>query len=126
VIDVAISGLRAQSARMNVISANIANAETSRTAMGEPYRAKEVVLSTDGAAGVVKVDRIIEDLSSDFRRVYMPGHPDADEAGYVLMPNVNLPKEMIKLVQAGRAYQANAAVLKRYQELVDAAIELLR
>ncbi len=126
-IDMAISGLRAQSAKLDVISGNIANSKTTRTQTGEPYRKKHVLLAADSdAPGCVKVEKILEDLSTDFKRIYMPGHPDADENGYLRMPNVNLPMEMMNMVQASRAYQANAAVLKRYQALVDVAIELLR
>ena len=66
------------------------------------------------------------DLKTDFKSVYEPGHPDANDEGYVLMPNVDLPMEMVSIVAASRAYQANAAVLKRYQEMVDVATELLR
>ncbi len=127
IIDVAISGLRAQSARMDVISGNIANTNTSRTQSGQPYRSRHVLLAADADnPGCVRIDRILQDLSTNFKRIHMPGHPDADQDGYILMPNVNLPVEMMKLVQASRAYQANAAVLKRYQGLVDVAIELLR
>ncbi len=126
-IDIAVSGLRAESTRMNVIAGNIANSSTSRTPSGDPYRRRQVVLSTDddGLDGV-KVEGITSDMLTDFKRVYKPGHPDADNNGYVLMPNVDLPVEMINMVAASRAYQANAAVMKRYEEMVDVAIELLR
>ena len=125
--DIAISGLRAEWTRMNVIANNIANSNTSRTASGKPYRRQEVVLSTDGdILGGVTVEKVVSDMLTDFKRDYRPGHPEADENGYVLMPNVDLPVEMINLVTATRAYQANTAVLKRYQEIVNTAIELLK
>ena len=126
-IDIAVSGLRAQGLRMNTVASNIANANTSRTETGEPYRRKEVILSTlmDQLSGADVVE-VAQDLTSDFKSLYQPGHPDASAQGYVLMPNVDLPIEMMHLVTASRAYQANAAVLKRYQESVDVAIELLR
>jgi flagellar basal-body rod protein FlgC len=126
-VDIAVSGLRAQSARLRVISSNIANAFTSRTPSGEPYRRQSVVLSTllDELAGV-EVLQVVPDMSTDFKRVLEPGHPDADANGYVLMPNVEVPTEMMHMVTAARAYQANAAVLKRYQELMDITLELLR
>jgi flagellar basal-body rod protein FlgC len=126
-VDIAVSGLRAQSARMSVITANIANSNTSRAGNGQPYRRKEVVLATspDDLSGV-SIVQVTEDLLSEFKSVYQPGHPDADSAGYVRMPNVDLPSEMIQLISASRAYQANAAVLKRYQELGESTLELLR
>ena len=124
-VDIAVSGLKAESLRMNVIAENIANASTTRTPSGSPYRRQEVVLSTkDGVSGV-SVNQIAPDLSQ-YKRVYQPGHPDADKDGYVLMPNVELPVEMINMVTASRAYQANAAVMKRTQELNDVAMELLK
>ena len=126
-VDIAVSGLRAESLRMNVIARNIANANTSRTESGQPYRRQQVVLSTEqeGLVGV-SVEEVVADMLSPFKRVYQPGHPDADKDGYVLMPNVNLPVEMMHMVAASRAYQANAAVLKRYQEMVNVTLELLR
>ncbi len=126
-IDIAISGLRAESKRMDVIANNIANARTSRTETGEPYRRKELVVATesDWLAGV-RVEDIVNDTKSSFQNVLMPGHPDADSEGYVEMPNVSLPREMIDMVTASRAYQANAAILKRYQRNVDVTLELLR
>jgi flagellar basal-body rod protein FlgC len=126
-IDIAISGLRAESLRMKVISGNIANSRTSRTETGSPYRRKEVALSTSAAAGGgVEIGGVTEDMASDFKDVYMPGHPDADRSGMVKMPNVDLPTEMMNMVSASRAYQANAAILKRYQDGVNAILELLR
>ena len=126
-VDIAIAGLRAESARMNVIAGNIANSKTTRTGSGQPYRRQEVVLSTgrDGFGGPT-IESISPDTATDFKRVHQPGHPDADENGYVMMPNVDLPVEMINLVAASRAYQANAAVMKRHQEIVEAAIALLK
>ncbi len=125
--DIAISGLRAQDARMRAISANIANAFTSRTAAGEPYRRRRVVLGpAEGELAGVEVLRVVSDQTTPFSRVLDPGHPDADAQGYLSLPNVQLPLEMVNLMTASRAYQANAAVLKRYQEMVDVTLELLR
>lgn len=126
-VDIAISGLRAESRRMDIIANNIANARTSRTETGQPYRRKELVVSTDDdlLAGV-KMEDVVSDKDNPFQHVLMPGHPDADDQGYVEMPNVSLPKEMIDMVTASRAYQANAAILKRYQRNVDVTLELLR
>ncbi len=126
-IDIAVSGLQAQSRRLDVISNNIANAHTSRGDRGEPYRRQHVVLgAADRALEGVNIRGVFEDMVSDFQRIHQPGHPDADDEGFVLLPNVDLPMEMVNMVSAGRAYEANAAVLKRYQELIDATLELLR
>jgi len=125
-VDIAASGLRAQSLRLNLIAGNIANAQTTRTVTGEPYRRQDVVLQTTGDdMGGVTVLNVAHDMT-DFRQVLMPGHPDADEDGFVQMPNVQLPVEMMNLVTATRAYQANVAVLKRYQDMVETTVELLR
>ena len=125
-IDIAISGLQAQRKRIEVISSNVANARTTDAGKGEPYHRLEVLLKTEGEgiAGV-GVDDIVADMS-DFHRILDPGNPNADELGYVTMPNVNLPTEMINLTIATRTYQANAAVLKRYQQMVETTLELLR
>ena len=125
-IDIAISGMRAEWQRMSVVSNNIANTKTTRTASGQPYRRQDVVLSTsdDSLAGITSLE-IVND-SSAFKRLYDPTHPDASEDGYVLWPNVNLPVEMMNMVSASRAYQANVAVLKRYQNTVDITLELLK
>ena len=125
-IDIAVSGLRAQSKNIEVISSNIANAQVTDNGKGEPYRRLEAIFKTDGdGIGGVSLDEIAMDMS-DFPRILKPGHPDADEHGYVVMPNVNLPIEMVNLTIATRAYQANAAILKRYQRMVETTLELLR
>jgi flagellar basal-body rod protein FlgC len=125
-IDIAISGLRAQGKNMEVISSNVANARTTDTGKGQPYRRLEAVFKTDddGINGV-SIDEIVKDMS-DFQTILDPGNPKADEHGYVRMPNVNLPTEMMNLTIATRAYQANAAILKRYQQMVETTLELLR
>jgi flagellar basal-body rod protein FlgC len=125
-VDIAVSGLRAQAMRMTVIATNIANAGTTRTGAGTPYRRQDVVLRTGGGIEGVSIARIAEDKKTDFKRILEPGHPDADTQGYVMMPNVDLPIEMMHLVLASRAYQANTAIMKRYQESVDLTMELLR
>jgi flagellar basal-body rod protein FlgC len=125
-IDIAISGLRAQSKNIEVISSNVTNAQTTDNGDGQPYRRLEAVLETDGDdIGGVILDKIAPDMS-DFPKILKPGHPDADEQGYVTMPNVKLPVEMINLNIAAKAYLANTAVLKRYQEMVETTLELLR
>jgi flagellar basal-body rod protein FlgC len=125
-IDIAVSGLRAQNKQMEVISSNIANARTTDAGKGEPYRRLEAVFKTqtDEISGV-EIGRIEKDMSS-FDSVLDPGNPKADENGYVQMPNVSLPVEMMNMSLATRTYQANAAVLKRYQQMVETTLELLR
>ena len=128
-IDIAISGMRAEWQRIGIVSNNIANAKTTRNASGErkPYCRQDIVLSTsaDALGGIASVE-VVYDTSTDFKRVYIEGHPDADEQGFVLMPNIDLPREMINMVSASRAYQANVAVLKRYQDIVEVTLELLK
>ena len=124
-IDIAISGLKARGKQMEVISSNIANARTTDAGKGEPYRRLEAAFKSDGDLGGVELDEIVPDMS-DFLRVFDPGNPKADEDGYVAMPNINLPMEMINLNIASRVYRANVAVLKRYQQMVNSTLELLR
>jgi flagellar basal-body rod protein FlgC len=87
---------------------------------GQPYRRVEALLKQqmEGELGGVEVDKVVPDMSP-FVEVYEPGHPYADTNGYVRMPNVNIPKEMINLTIATRAYQANVAVLRRYQQIAE-------
>lgn len=125
-IDIAISGLRAQGKNMELISANVANAQSTDNGNGQPYRRVEARFKADGdELGGVRIDDILEDMS-DFPRMLKPGHVDADDQGYVAMPNVSVPVEMMNLNAAVRTYQANAAVLKRYQSMVETTIELLK
>jgi len=124
-IDIAISGLRAQGKQIEVISSNVANARTTDGGKGEPYRRLEAAFKSDGDLGGVRLDKILTD-TSDFLRVLAPGNPLADEDGYLAMPNVNLPVEMMNLTVATRVYQANVAILKRYQQMVETTLELLR
>jgi len=124
-IDIAISGMQAQGKQMEIISSNVANARTTNAGKGEPYRRLEAVFKKDEDLGGVKIDDIVTD-TSDFLRVLDPGNPMADENGYISMPNVNLPAEMMNLTVATRMYQANVAVLKRYQQMVETTLELLR
>jgi flagellar basal-body rod protein FlgC len=124
-IDIAISGIKAQGKQMELISSNVANARTTDDGKGVPYRRLEAALKYDDEMGGVQLDEIVTDMS-DFLKIYDPGNPQADKDGYVAMPNVNLPQEMINLNIATRVYQVNVAVLKRYQRMVDNTLELLR
>ncbi len=125
-IDISVSGMRAQDKSMEVISSNIANARTADAGQGKPYRRLQTILQSEneGVSGVVVGD-IVPDMSS-LQRIYDPGNPKADASGYISMPNVQLPVEMMSLTVASRAYQANAAILKRYQKMVETTLELLR
>ena len=124
-VDIAISGIRAQGRQMKEISSNVANARTTDAGKGEPYRRHEAAFTTDGDMGGVKIDEIVTDMS-DFLKVLDPGNPMADENGYVSMPNVSLPVEMINMNIASKMYQANVAILKRYQQMLETTLELLR
>ena len=124
-LDIAVSGLKAQSKQMEVISSNVANASTTNASNGEPYRRLEATFKAkDGISGV-ELEDVVPDMS-DFLKVLDPGNPSADNNGYVSMPNVSLPVEMMNLSIATRMYEANTAVLKRYQQTVDTTLELLR
>jgi flagellar basal-body rod protein FlgC len=124
--DIAVSGMRAQGQNIEVISSNIANAQTADAGQGQPYCRLEAVFraTAEGASGV-ELSQVVPDRSG-MQRVYEPGNPRADKAGYITMPNVHMPVEMMNLTMASRAYQANAAVLKRYEKMVETTLELLR
>jgi flagellar basal-body rod protein FlgC len=126
-IDIAVSGMRAHSKSMEVISSNVANARTTDAGKGRPYRRLQASFKTqsnDPVTGVA-IQKIVTDMT-DFQKILDPGHPQADQSGYVSMPNVHLPIEMMNLTVAARVYQANVAVLKRYQSMVESTLELLR
>jgi flagellar basal-body rod protein FlgC len=125
-VDISVSGMRAQDKHMEIISSNIANSRTADTGQGKPYRRLQPVLESEneGVSGVVVAD-VVQDMSA-LQRIYDPGNPKADANGYISMPNVHLPVEMMNLSIASRAYQANAAILKRYQKMDETTLELLR
>lgn len=143
-IDVAGSGLSAERLRMDVTAGNLANAQTTQGANGQPYRRREVVLQeasdssfgsmltgaiggTSGAQAPsgVQVAGIVEDQGAP-RRVYDPGHPDADAQGYVSLPNVNPVTEMVDLISASRSYEANVTAMQSAKTLFSKTLELLR
>jgi flagellar basal-body rod protein FlgC len=129
---ISASGLSAERLRMEVIANNLANAFSTRSVTGEPYRRKDVVFEAvlRNRLGKPELNGVrvagIEDDPSDFIRVYQPGHPDADADGYVLYPNVNLPLEMVNLLTASRAYEANLKVLQTFRQMMEQAFVLLR
>jgi flagellar basal-body rod protein FlgC len=129
------SGMSAERLRMEVIANNIANANSTRSANGGPFRRQDVVFaealgaatSADGARALhgVHAVEIVED-PSPLPRIYMPGHPDADASGYVRMPNVQLPIEMVNLITASRAYEANVRAGNTFHQMNEQALSLLR
>ncbi|WP_425060852.1 Flagellar basal-body rod protein FlgC [Sporomusa carbonis] len=136
-IDAAASGMTAERLRMDVISNNIANANTTRTAEGGPYRRQmvvfeprsgqtsfEQVLSRQIDAGTgVRVTGIIKD-NSPLKLVYDPNHPDANREGYVEMPNVNIVSEMVDMITASRAYEANVAAVNAAKSMAMKALDI--
>ncbi len=126
-LDIAMSGLKASRKHMDVVTSNVVNAQTTDAGKGEPYRRLEAVFRAGEAKGVhgVVVADVKEDRS-DFQKILKPEHPMADAQGYVRMPNVSMPRELIQLNQATRAYEANASILRRYQKMLDASLALLR
>ena len=121
IFNVAGSGMAAQAQRLKVVASNLANADSTTSANGQPYRAKQVVFSAvpmngDGAQGV-KVTAVVED-NSPMRMVYDPKHPMADEQGYVSMPNVNVVDEMVNMISASRSYQNNVDVMNTSKTLL--------
>ncbi len=133
VLDIAASGMTAERFRLDVISQNLANSDTTRTEEGGPYRRKTVIFqealseSTNGSKnfGGVKVSSIVED-PTPFRLVYDPNHPDADAEGYVSYPNVNVLREMVDMMSAQRAYEMNAAVVNSAKSMYNSALGIGR
>ena len=132
------TALTAERARMDIISKNIANAQTTRTKNGLPYKRQVAVFKEaqgDNSfksvlenkrkkdTGGVEVVGIVED-KSDFKLRYDPGHPDADENGYVKMPNVELITEMVDMITAQRAYEANATAINTSKAMLQKAIDI--
>ncbi|WP_313641383.1 flagellar basal body rod protein FlgC [Paenibacillus sp.] len=141
---ISASALTAQRLRMDVISSNVANAETTRASVVDgkavPYRRKLVVMEAtesnkfsnilnskmNGSSSEgVKVQSIIED-TSPLKPVYNPSHPDADAEGYVYMPNVDITKEMVDMLSASRSYEANVTMLNASKAMVSKALEIGR
>lgn len=140
--DISSSALTAQRLRMDVISSNIANADTTRTKMVNgkwvPYSRKIVSIEPklsapfsqvlqsamrDGTGEGVKVTKITED-NAPFKQVYNPTHPDADENGFVMMPNVDILKEMVDMISATRSYEANVTALNASKAFITKALEI--
>ncbi len=129
------SGMSAERLRMEVIANNIANANSTRSANGGPFRRQDVVfaevlgrkLQPAGLPDLrgVQAVQLVED-PTDLPKVHMPGHPDADAEGFVQMPNVQLPVEMVNLLTAARAYEANLRAAQTFRQMNEQALTLLR
>jgi flagellar basal-body rod protein FlgC len=140
-MEISASGLTAERMRMDVTAQNLANAQTTRGADGQPYRRKEVVLAerqergsfgaaltgamNNGTPAGVEVAAIAED-QTPLKQVYDPSHPDADANGYVQMPNVDTVAEMVDLISAQRAYEANVTAMQAAKQMFSKTLELLR
>ncbi len=139
-LNIAGSALTAQRFRMDIISQNIANSTTTKTAEGGPYRRKLVVLEEQknssfenvladkmqgSALGGVRVREVVED-TTPFTPVYNPKHPDADENGYVMMPNVNTTEEMVDLMAASSAYDASLTAFNAIKSMAMSALNIGR
>ncbi len=140
--NISADGLSAQRTRINIISSNIANAQTTRTPGGGPYRKKEVVFkavnfnnrlkgamsgtgnANDGIMGV-EVSKIIRD-DGPFKMKYDPSNPDANAKGYVAYPNINPVIQMANLIEATRSYQANVAAFQSAKNMANSALTLLQ
>jgi flagellar basal-body rod protein FlgC len=121
IFDIAGSAMTAQSARLNVVASNLANADSATSADGTPYRAKQVVfqatpMGADNGVGV-KVAAVVND-ASPMKKIYDPGNPLADQQGYVTMPNVNVVDEMVNMISASQAYQDNVDVMNTSKALL--------
>ena len=140
--DISASGLTAQRYRMDIISQNVANANTTRTENGDPYVRKMVYFEEKGVRGSdtfshvlnsvsknyagkgVKVSKVIEDKVTPQNMVYDPSHPDADENGYVMYPNVNIITEMTNLIDASRSYEANAIAFDAAKNMAQQGLQI--
>jgi len=139
-MDISSSGLTAQRTRMNLIAMNLSHMHTTRTPEGGPYRRKMPIFKADalfhGFRGQFKkgLDRELEDVEvtevvedkRDFKMVFDPSHPDADEFGYVLMPNINVIEEMVDMISAKRSYEANVTAVSATKNMALKSLEILR
>lgn len=134
--DISASGMAAERLRMEVVANNIANAYSTQTPEGGPYRRQQVVFAEalDQASGSSRSPeqfggvRVVgvESDSGPMPKVHQPGHPDADAQGFVTMPNVQPANEMVDLITASRAYEANLRVLRSFRQMAEQSLSLLR
>lgn len=130
-MSISAMGMKAQGERVRVITENVANADTAALAPGEDPYARQIitfknVLDRETGVDMVKVDRIQEDHKTEFPLKYMPGHPGADENGYVRMPNVNMLIEVMDVREAQRSYEANLSMVEQARSMIGRTIDLLR
>lgn len=135
--DISASALSAERLRMEVVANNIANAYSTRSPAGGPFRRQQVVFaslldqyptaksSSDAQLRGVRVVGVESDMT-DFPQVYQPGHPDADESGFVRYPNIQVATEMVDLITANRAYEANLNALRAFRSLTEETLSLLK
>lgn len=139
-LQISSSGLSAQRLRMNLVSSNLANVNTTRTEEGGPYKRKDAVFAAvpnpdnfkdmlharlKGTISEVSVNEIVADSRPPIRK-YMPEHPDSDKTGYVSMPNINVVEEMVNMISASRSYEANATAIKTTKTMVQSALDIGR
>ena len=126
-INISASGMAAERLRMEVVANNIANAHTTLTETGEPYRRKNVVFSA--VSGGKELDGVrvlgVQPDPTPFEWVHDPGHPHADADGRVMLSNVKIPNEMIDLISASRSYEANLRSITLFREMVEETLSLL-
>jgi len=140
-LDISAMGLTAQRRRIEVISSNLANANTTRTAEGGPYRRKDLVFESTSPSNSFSSDLVAEieneaqrgvdvvgiyEDESPFVRRYEPAHPDADAQGYVLLPNISPVEEMVNLLSATRSFEANAQSINAIKEIAQKSLEIGR
>ena len=137
VLDISASGLTAERARMSVIASNIANAQVTETPDGGPYKRKEVEFSrvlnksmigsksNNKMLSGVKIKGITASKLPP-NMVYVPGHPQANEEGFVSMPNVSIAKEMVDMIAASRSYEANTSVISAFRKMGERALNIIR
>jgi flagellar basal-body rod protein FlgC len=131
-LDISASALLAQRQRLNVIAGNIANANTTRDANGQPkpFEKRFVTFSADhplhdSQGGVGVQFQVEKEAFAPARRVYQPGHPDADAEGYVNYPNIDLTQEFVNALEASRAYEANIATMEMTKEMVNSTLRII-
>lgn len=127
-MDISASGMRAQRTRMNIVSSNIANAHTTRSDNGGPYQRRDVVFrenSFENQLSSVEVEQITSDPTPG-QRIYDPSNPDADKEGYVTMPNVNIMEEMVNMIAATQAFEANTIAVKAEKDMAMKALAIGR
>jgi flagellar basal-body rod protein FlgC len=126
IFSIAGSALTAQSARLNAVASNLANADSVVGADGQPYRAKQVVFKAtpvEGGGIGVRVTRVVES-AAPLRKIYDPSNPAANDQGYVAMPNVNVVDEMVNMISASRSYQNNVEVLNTAKSLAQKTLAI--